>query len=1051
MANYQLLKADIDEKVYQNGHQEITGENLNFVLNQMVTTLGAEYQFAGVATKDTNPGTPDAKVFYIANGKGKYTNFGGLEVTEDEVVVLYWDTAWHKEATGIASQAKLTELGQEVYPKVLAEYNGYINPDTGVPVSNAYWRYSDLFVVYPGLEITVFNRIDASQLVIAYYDAGKNYLKDISPKDSEAILSEYKERKVIVPDGVSFARFHSAYNVDTVAFALPYDGKNKDAMAAIQVSEYLVEQTNEKLNETNEKVTSIDERTTIIPKQNGYINTDTGDIVSTSYWRYSDLFPVTPGTTLKIHSRTNTGLVLLAFYDQYGGYLKDISPRSSSSGSSYEDNNIVVPAVAAFARFHSAYNMDAVATCVIDGVSIPENSVPSIQPKDWYNYKTVLPVPFELKGKKIVFFGDSITYGVASCEPSEQYPYGLINPCENPYAKLLCEKLGLDYTRATNNKAISGSRFAGEVNGIQSITDTILAFSESADIIYIAGGTNDYATKAAIGGVADTTQATLYGALNSICTYLKSNYPNAIVIFALPINWSKQLNYGVSIDAYREAIYEVAISNSYYVIDSSEIGFPKAMTDIGTPIFKADTIYDGIHPTELGHIVMANVLAKIMGGYSKDDTEYVEFGYNFQTELTQSTTNTSMLWVNTVIKNTRIDKIRFTAQQGTVNFYKVTAPNISKNASITKELIASVTNSQAEQGTIKEIDVSVILGENDYLGINGTFKYQASAGDNAFVALTDTDTIDTINSNIVLGYAGVSIISLADEIEELNKRVDNLRELPKNVVIVDKNGNGDYLNPFDAIVALKGKDTAANPYTILVMPGVYNMPTLPPDKFFSYSYYRHLSIIGYDKVNTILRNDKGYYNAAVSETGNLGDNTPLKLSGNIYIANLTIISTDSENAGNTDPLYHQSYCIHMDDSAYEGDIMEVHNCRLVNNHAPCIGFGIPKNATIKITDCELESDFWNPDAVYGGAVIYGHDRGGSTSVTEEHIIIKNCMFKSSNGHAFKSINNQNALMDCIFVGNACALPTGKGVVLGDTTTIIPPSFGNSIQEMNVNS
>ncbi len=110
MANYQLLKADIDKKVYQNGEQEITGANLNSVLNAMVTTLGAEYQFAGVATKDTNPEVSDAKVFYIANGKGTYTNFGRIEVTEDEVVVLYYDTEWHKVSTGIASQAKLSEL-----------------------------------------------------------------------------------------------------------------------------------------------------------------------------------------------------------------------------------------------------------------------------------------------------------------------------------------------------------------------------------------------------------------------------------------------------------------------------------------------------------------------------------------------------------------------------------------------------------------------------------------------------------------------------------------------------------------------------------------------------------------------------------------------------------------------------------------------------------------------------------------------------------------------------------------------------------------------------
>lgn len=901
MSQYTTLKAAIQQVIKTNGNNEITGALLQQSLLSMINSLGVGYQYAGIATPETNPGTPDQNVFYLASTAGTYVNLGGFVLADGEIAILKYNGAWSKDSSGAASSEMVNQLGQKI---------------------------------------------------------------------------------------------------------------------------------------------------TIIPKKNGYINTDSGDVVTNPYWRYSDLFRVTPGTTLKIHSRTNTGLILLAFYDQYGGYLKDISPRSSSSGSAYEDNDIVVPEVAAFARFHSAYNIDAIPTCVIDGVSIPENSVPSIPPKDWYNYKTVLPVPFELKGKKIVFFGDSITYGVASCEPSDQYPYGLINPCENPYAKLLCEKLGLDYTRANNNKAISGSRFAGEVNGIQSITDTILAFSESADIIYIAGGTNDYATKAAIGGVADTTQATLYGALNSICAYLKSNYPNAIVIFALPINWSKQLNYGVSVDAYREAIYEVAISNNYYVIDSSEIGFPKAMTDAGIPTFKADTIYDGIHPTELGHVVMANSLARIIGGKSDSLVEYVEHGYDFVTALTQSTTNTSFLWTNTAINNVKIDKIKFVAQSGTVNFYKVTAPNVSKDASITKELIASVTNLQVEQGTIKEIDVSVILGENDYLGINGAFKYQAGAGDNAFVAVTNTDTIDTINSNIVLGYAGVSIISLADEIEKLNKRVDNLRELPENVVIVDKNGNGDYLNPFDAIVALKGKDTAANPYTILVMPGVYDMPTLPADKFFSYSYYRHLSIIGYDKVNTILRNDKGYYNAAVSEVGNLGDNTPLKLSGNIYIANLTIISTDDENADNTDPLYHTSYCIHMDDSAYEGDIMEIHNCRLVNNHAPCIGFGIPKNATIKITDCELESVFWNPDNVYGGAIVYGHDRGGSTAVAEEHLVIKNCIMKSSNGNAVKFINNQNALADCVFVGNACALPSGKGIVLGTLTTVIPPSFGNSIEEMN---
>lgn len=59
------------------------------------------YTLMGVATPDTNPGTPDRKVFYIANGKGTYIKFGGIEVTEDEVIILRYDTAWHKLTTGI--------------------------------------------------------------------------------------------------------------------------------------------------------------------------------------------------------------------------------------------------------------------------------------------------------------------------------------------------------------------------------------------------------------------------------------------------------------------------------------------------------------------------------------------------------------------------------------------------------------------------------------------------------------------------------------------------------------------------------------------------------------------------------------------------------------------------------------------------------------------------------------------------------------------------------------------------------------------------------------
>lgn len=114
MSEYSSLKATINASVKTNGNQEITGEIMNSVLNAMVNSLGAGYQYMGVATP-SNPGTaqtPDYKCFYIAATPGTYTNLGGLVVADGEVAILKYDSTWHKDVTGAATAAQLTELGQ---------------------------------------------------------------------------------------------------------------------------------------------------------------------------------------------------------------------------------------------------------------------------------------------------------------------------------------------------------------------------------------------------------------------------------------------------------------------------------------------------------------------------------------------------------------------------------------------------------------------------------------------------------------------------------------------------------------------------------------------------------------------------------------------------------------------------------------------------------------------------------------------------------------------------------------------------------------------------
>lgn len=93
MSNYSVLKQDINNNIYENQTQQITGTVLNAILNEMTASLGAGYQFAGVATLGMNPGDPDQRVFYLA-GEGIYTSFGGIQVPAGKLGVLKWDNRW---------------------------------------------------------------------------------------------------------------------------------------------------------------------------------------------------------------------------------------------------------------------------------------------------------------------------------------------------------------------------------------------------------------------------------------------------------------------------------------------------------------------------------------------------------------------------------------------------------------------------------------------------------------------------------------------------------------------------------------------------------------------------------------------------------------------------------------------------------------------------------------------------------------------------------------------------------------------------------------------
>lgn len=114
MANWSNLKTAISNVVKSNGIQGITGDSLQSVMLNMVTKLGENYMFAGVATPATTPGTPDGNVFYITTQAGTYANFNNTVVADGELAILMWNGAWTKQSMAIATQAKMEEIDQHV-------------------------------------------------------------------------------------------------------------------------------------------------------------------------------------------------------------------------------------------------------------------------------------------------------------------------------------------------------------------------------------------------------------------------------------------------------------------------------------------------------------------------------------------------------------------------------------------------------------------------------------------------------------------------------------------------------------------------------------------------------------------------------------------------------------------------------------------------------------------------------------------------------------------------------------------------------------------------
>lgn len=202
----------------------------------------------------------------------------------------------------------------------------------------------------------------------------------------------------------------------------------------------------------------------------------------------------------------------------------------------------------------------------------------------------------ELKGKKILFLGDSITEGWGTSSN------------EKIFWSLLSSRDGAEVT----GYGIGGTRIARqklpseEAKYDQHFVSRVEGMESKADVVVVFGGTNDYGHgDAPIGTPSDRTDSTFYGALHCLYLALLKKYPAAQIVVMTPLHREGENNllndFGLRnvgfLSDYVRIIKEVAAFYALPVLDLYSLS--GIQPDV--PLLKERYAPDGLHPNDAGH------------------------------------------------------------------------------------------------------------------------------------------------------------------------------------------------------------------------------------------------------------------------------------------------------------------------------------------------------------------------------------------------------------------------------------------------------------------
>jgi lysophospholipase L1-like esterase len=208
----------------------------------------------------------------------------------------------------------------------------------------------------------------------------------------------------------------------------------------------------------------------------------------------------------------------------------------------------------------------------------------------------------ELKGKKIAFLGDSITFGVGASSP------------ETSYVGIVAKESGAEVF----NYGVSGTRIARQktpsacLDFDECFKDRAAKMPADADVVVVFGGTNDFGHgDARFGTFYDRDEYSFYGALHALLVMLIEKYPYAHIVYMTPMHRLSETKTVNEIGLpcrplldYVEAIKEVCAFYSIPVLDL----FATSGIQPAVPVMQEIYMPDGLHPSDAGAERLAHQL-----------------------------------------------------------------------------------------------------------------------------------------------------------------------------------------------------------------------------------------------------------------------------------------------------------------------------------------------------------------------------------------------------------------------------------------------------------